>query len=66
MGRLLRMKTGIFGAVALALGIWALVKWWWFAVEVLQGLIAIALLVGGALAVTIAIRKMLREKAAAE
>ena len=60
------MKTGIFGAVALALGVWALVEWWWFAVEVLQGVVAIALVVGGALAVTIAIRKMLREKAAAE
>jgi len=66
MERLLRMKTGIFGAVALALGVWALVEWWWFAVEVLQGVVAIALVVGGALAVTIAIRKMLREKAAAE
>ncbi len=66
MERLLRMKTGIFGAVALALGIWALVEWWWFAVEVIQGLLAIALVIGGALVVTSAIRKMLKEKAAAE
>ncbi len=61
-----RMKLGIFGGVALALGLWALVEWWWFVVEVFQGLLAFGLVVGGGLAVAIAARRMLREKASAE
>lgn len=60
------MKLGIIGAVALALGIWALVYCWWFVVEIIQGLVALGLVVGGALAVAIAIRGMYREKQSAE
>lgn len=60
------MKLGIIGAVALALGIWALVYCWWFVVEIFQGLVALGLVVGGALAVAIAIRGMYREKQSAE
>ncbi len=56
------MKTGIIGAVALALGVWALVCCWWFVVEIIQGLIALGLVVGGGLAIAIAIRRMYREK----
>ncbi len=66
MERLLKMKLGIFGGVALILGLWALTEWWWFLVEVFQGLIALGLVVGGGLAVAIAVRRMLREKASAE
>ena len=66
MEKLQRMKLGIFGAVALVLGIWAMTEWWWFVVEILQGLLAFALVVGGGLALIIAIRRMLREKASAE
>ena len=47
------MRLGIIGAVALALGVWALASWWWFVVEIIQGLIALALVIGGALAVAI-------------
>jgi hypothetical protein len=60
------MKTGIVGAVALALGVWALWYSWWFVVEVIQGLIALGLVVGGALAMAVAIRRMYREKQTAE
>ena len=60
------MKLGIIGAVALALGIWALVYCWWFVVEIIEGLVALGLVVGGALAVAIAIRRMYREKQSAE
>jgi len=56
------MKLGIIGAVALALGVWALVYCWWFVVEILEGLIALGLVVGGALAMAVAIRKLYREK----
>jgi len=60
------MKLGIGGAVALALGIWSLVYWWWFVVEIIEGLIALGLVVGGALAIAIAIRRMYRAKTPAE
>jgi len=56
------MRLGIIGAVVLGLGVWALRYCWWFVVEVLQGLIALVLVIGGALAVAIAIRRMYREK----
>ena len=61
-----RMKLGIGGAVALALGIWAMVYWWWFVVEIIEGLIALGLVVGGALAIAIAIRRTHRAKTPAE
>ncbi len=56
------MKLGIIGAVVLGLGIWALKYSWWFVVEIVQGLIALGLVVGGALAIAIAMRKMYRAK----
>ncbi len=56
------MKLGIIGAVALALGIWALKYSWWFVVEIIEGLIALGLVVGGTLAIAIAMRRMYRDK----
>ena len=56
------MKLGIIGAVALALGVWALVYCWWFVIEIIEGLIALGLVIGGGLAIAIAIRRMYREK----
>jgi len=60
------MRLGIIGAVALALGVWALASWWWFVVEIIQGLIALAMVVGGALAIAIAVRRMYRAKQTGE
>jgi hypothetical protein len=56
------MRLGIIGAVALALGVWALTFWWWFVIEIIQGLIALGLVIGGALAIAIAVRKTCRAK----
>ncbi len=56
------MRLGIIGAVALGLGVWALVSWWWFAVEIIQALIALALVIGGGLAIAIEARRMYRAK----
>jgi hypothetical protein len=56
------MKLGLIGAVALALGIWALKYSWWFIVEIVEGLLALGLVVGGALAIAIAMRRMYRDK----
>ncbi len=60
------MKLGIGGAVALVLGIGALVRWRWFVEETIKGLIALGLIVGGVLAIAIAIRRMTRAKTPAE
>ena len=58
------MKLGIFGAIALGLGVWALVYWRWIVVEVIQGLVALGLVVAGVLAIAIAIRRSCRTKQA--
>ncbi len=60
------MRLGIIGAVALGLGVWALVSWWWFVVEIIQTLIALALVIAGVLAITIAARRMYRAKQTGE
>lgn len=56
------MKTGIIGAVALALGVWALTYCWWFVIEIIEGLIALGLIAGGGLAIAIAARRLYRTK----
>jgi hypothetical protein len=60
------MRLGIGGAIALVLGVWALVSWWWFVVEIIQGLIALALVIGGGLAIAIEARRMYRAKQTGE
>ncbi len=60
------MRLGIIGAVALGLGVWALVSWWWFVVEIIQALIALALVIVGVLAITIAARRMYGAKQTGE
>ena len=60
------MRLGIFGAIALALGVWAMVYCWWFVVEIVQGLVALGLVIGGVLAIAIAIRRMCRAKEQAD
>ena len=56
------MKLGIIGAIALGLGVWALVAWRWFVIEIIQGLIALGLIIGGALAIAVAARRICRAK----
>ncbi len=60
------MRLGIIGAVVLGLGLWALKYSWWFVVEIIEGLIALGLVVGGALAIAIAMRRMYRAKQTAK
>ena len=60
------MKLGIIGAIALGLGVWAMVAWWWFVVEIIQALVALALVSGGALAIVIAARRMYRAQKTVE
>ncbi len=60
------MKLGIGGAIALGLGIWAMVSWWWFVTEIIEGLVALGLIVGGALTIAVAIRRIYRAKQTGE
>lgn len=60
------MKLGIFGAIALGLGVWAIVYWRWVVVEVIQGIVALGLVLGGLLAIAIAIRRSSRAKQTCE
>ncbi|MHC4075612.1 MAG: hypothetical protein ACYSRR_03825 [Planctomycetota bacterium] len=60
------MKLGIIGAVALALGIWALTSWWWFVAEIIEAFIALGLVVGGGLAIAIAARRLYKAKQTGE
>ena len=60
------MKLGIIGAIALALGIWALAYCWWFVVEIIEGLVTLGLIIGGVLAIAVAIRRMNKAKTSGE
>ena len=35
------MKLVIGGAIALGLGVWAMVSWWWFVSEIIEELVAL-------------------------
>jgi len=60
------MKLGIIGAIAMGLGVWALASWWWFLVEIIEAMIALGLVIGGGLAIAIAVRRLYRAKQARE
>ncbi|MHC4104984.1 MAG: hypothetical protein ACYSR9_08595 [Planctomycetota bacterium] len=60
------MRLGIIGAIALGLGVWAMVAWWWFVVEIVQALVALALVNGGLLALIVAARRMYRAQKTVE
>jgi hypothetical protein len=61
-----KMRLGIIGAIALGLGVWAMVAWWWFVVEIVQALVALALVNGGLLALIVAARRMYRAQKTVE
>ena len=56
------MKLLISGIIALALGVWAAVCWWWVIEEIIEGLVALGLVVAGVLTISIAIRRSYRAK----
>jgi hypothetical protein len=60
------MRLGIIGAVALVLGICALARWWWFVEDIIKGLVALGLVVGGVLTLAIAARRVYRARTSAE
>jgi len=56
------MKLLIGGVIALSLGVWALTSWWWFVEEIIEGLVALGLVISGMLTIAIAIRRSSRAK----
>ncbi|MBF0357293.1 MAG: hypothetical protein HQL70_01725 [Magnetococcales bacterium] len=52
------MANIIFGLVALALGLWGVSVWWWSIVEILRGIVPIALILLGLVALGAGVTRM--------
>ncbi|MEI6703084.1 MAG: hypothetical protein WCL71_06050 [Deltaproteobacteria bacterium] len=50
------MLSIVFGLIALSLGFWGLVKYWWYMVDVLIALLPLLLIAGGAIALLAGIK----------
>ncbi|MEW5946435.1 MAG: hypothetical protein AB1742_09570 [bacterium] len=55
------MNVIIGGLIALALGIWGLVAWWWLVVETFQAVLPVILILGGLIAIAAGLRGMERQ-----
>ncbi len=56
------MPSIIAGLLATAVGLWMMTVWWWSVTEVLRGLVPVALLLFGVLALAAGVSKVRREK----
>jgi vacuolar-type H+-ATPase subunit I/STV1 len=50
------MLSIVFGLIALSLGFWGMVKYWWYMVDVLIALLPLLLIFGGAIALLAGIK----------
>lgn len=50
------MNKVIIGLVIFAVGLWALVSWWWFVMDVIKALFAIILILSGLTLVGLGVR----------
>jgi len=50
------MLSIVFGLIALSLGFWGMVKYWWYMVDVLIAMLPLMLIFGGAVALLAGIR----------
>ena len=50
------MLSIVFGLIALSLGFWGMIKYWWYMVDVLIALMPMLLLFGGAIALMAGIK----------
>ena len=50
------MFSIVFGLVALSLGFWGIITYWWYMVDVLIAILPLLLIVGGAIALLAGIR----------
>ena len=56
------MPSVVFGLLALALGLWGLTAWWWSVTEALRGILPIALLVLGVVALAAGVQSVREPK----
>jgi vacuolar-type H+-ATPase subunit I/STV1 len=50
------MLSIVFGLIAMSLGFWGLVRYWWYMVDVLIAILPLLLIVSGAIALLAGIR----------
>jgi len=50
------MLSIVFGLIAMSLGFWGLVKYWWYMVDVLIALVPLLMVAGGAVALLAGIK----------
>ena len=50
------MLSIVFGLIALSLGFWGMVKYWWYMVDVLIAMLPLLLIFGGAVALLAGIK----------
>ena len=50
------MLSIVFGLIAMSLGFWGLVRYWWYMVDVLIAILPLVLIVSGAIALLAGIR----------
>lgn len=50
------MLSIVFGLIALSLGFWGLIRYWWYMVDVLIAILPLILIVSGAVALLAGIR----------
>ncbi|GAB0057866.1 Magnetosome protein MamI [Candidatus Magnetaquicoccaceae bacterium FCR-1] len=59
------MPKIVFGLIAIALGLWGVSTWWWSIVELLRGLVPMALLILGVVSLGAGVTKIKKEQPAA-
>ena len=57
------MNKIIVGLVILAIGMWAAVTWWWFLLDILKGLVAIILVLGGLTLIALGLKNTIKTAA---
>ncbi|MBF0416674.1 MAG: hypothetical protein HQL86_00285 [Magnetococcales bacterium] len=56
------MPKIVFGLIAMALGLWGVSTWWWSIVELLRGLVPMALLILGIVSLGAGVTKIKKEQ----
>ena len=52
----MKMDKVIAGLIVTAIGLWAMVSWWWFVTDVIKGLTAISLVLVGLIVIGLGLK----------
>ncbi len=52
----MKMDKVIAGLIVTAIGLWAMVSWWWFVTDVIKGLTAISLVLIGLIVIGLGVK----------